>query len=57
MMFLSLVCFISSIVLYYSGGYMRGDENINRLLYLVLGFVFSIIFLIVSSNLIRILVG
>ena len=44
-------------VLYYRGGYIRGDDNINRFLYLVLGFVMSIGFLIISPNLIRILLG
>ena len=56
-MFLGFVIFISSIVLYYRGEYMRGDENINRFIYLVLGFVLSIGFLIISPNLIRILLG
>ena len=36
---------------------MRGDKNINRFLYLVLFFVVSMGFLIVSPNLIRILLG
>lgn len=57
MMFMSFVTFISSMVLYYRGGYMRGDVNINRFLYLVLGFVMSIGFLIISPNLVRILLG
>ena len=55
--FMSFVCFISSIVLYYSGGYIRGDENIDRFLYLVLSFVLSIVFLIISPNLVSILLG
>lgn len=49
--------FISSIVLYYRGEYISGDENINRFIYLVLGFVLSIGFLIISPNLISILLG
>ena len=57
MIFLSFVTFISSIVLYYSGGYMGGDKNINRFLYVVLFFVVSMGFLILSPNLIRILLG
>ena len=56
-MFMSFVTFISSMVLYYRGGYMRGDKNIDRFLYLVLGFVISIGFLIISPNLVRILLG
>nr|QFG40106.1 NADH dehydrogenase subunit 5 [Alpheus bellulus] len=57
MMFMSFVTFISSMVLYYSGGYMSGDSNINRFLYLVLGFVMSMGFLIISPNLVSILLG
>nr|YP_010049517.1 NADH dehydrogenase subunit 5 [Mirocaris indica]QPL15852.1 NADH dehydrogenase subunit 5 [Mirocaris indica] len=57
LMFLSFVSFISSMVLYYSGGYMGGDKNINRFMYLVLGFVASMGFLIISPNLISILLG
>lgn len=36
---------------------MRGDNNINRFLYLVLGFVISMGFLIIRPNLVRILLG
>nr|QPL15865.1 NADH dehydrogenase subunit 5 [Acanthephyra sp.] len=57
MMFLSFVTFISSMVLFYSGGYMGGDNNINRFMYLVLGFVASMGFLIVSPNIVSILLG
>nr|QLM01549.1 NADH dehydrogenase subunit 5 [Palaemon varians] len=57
MLFLSFVSFISSMVLYYSGGYMKGDKNINRFIYLVLGFVASMMFLILSPNLVSILLG
>ena len=55
--FSSLVSLISSMVLRYRGGYIEGDININRFLYLVLGFVVSMCLLIVSPNLIRILLG
>nr|YP_010402390.1 NADH dehydrogenase subunit 5 [Lysmata boggessi]QVT15581.1 NADH dehydrogenase subunit 5 [Lysmata boggessi] len=57
MMFMSFVMFISSMVLRYSGSYMSMDENINRFIYLVLGFVGSMMFLIISPNLISILLG
>nr|ANF05065.1 NADH dehydrogenase subunit 5 [Mierspenaeopsis hardwickii] len=56
-MFLSFVMFISSMVLYYSGSYMSNDENMNRFMYLVLAFVMSMGFLIISPNLISILLG
>nr|YP_009498556.1 NADH dehydrogenase subunit 5 [Parapenaeopsis hungerfordi]AWK60871.1 NADH dehydrogenase subunit 5 [Parapenaeopsis hungerfordi] len=56
-MFLSFVMFISSMVLYYSGEYMYGDYNMNRFMYLVLAFVMSMGFLIISPNLISILLG
>ena len=44
-------------VLFYRGGYMAGDININRFIYLVLCFVGSITFLIISPNLVSILLG
>nr|YP_007474220.1 NADH dehydrogenase subunit 5 [Opaepele loihi]AEX32610.1 NADH dehydrogenase subunit 5 [Opaepele loihi] len=57
LMFLSFVSFISSMVLFYSGGYMSGDKDINRFMYLVLGFVASMGFMIISPNLVSILLG
>nr|WOR81168.1 NADH dehydrogenase subunit 5 [Anaspides swaini] len=57
MMFLSFVSFISSMVLLYSGDYMKMDKNFNRFMYLVLAFVLSMSFLILSPNLISILLG
>ena len=56
-MFIGFVSFISAIVLFYTGGYISGDININRFIYLVLAFVLSITFLIISPNLVRILLG
>nr|ALO76909.1 NADH deshydrogenase subunit 5 [Trixagus sp. TRI01] len=55
--FLSLVCFISSMVFCYSCGYMVGDKNINRFLILVFLFVFSMLLMILSPSLVSILVG
>nr|QEO33537.1 NADH dehydrogenase subunit 5 [Conanalus pieli] len=57
LMFMSFVLFISSLVIYYSHEYMYGDININRFIILVLMFVLSMMFLIVSPNLISILLG
>nr|AEV91679.1 NADH dehydrogenase subunit 5 [Euphausia pacifica] len=57
LMFMSFVTFISSMVLFYSGGYMEGDYNINRFIYLVLAFVMSMTFLIISPNMVSILLG
>nr|QNV11902.1 NADH dehydrogenase subunit 5 [Pacifastacus leniusculus] len=56
-MFLSLILFISSMVLFYSGSYMKGDKNYNRFMYLVIAFVISMNALIVSPNMISILLG
>lgn len=56
-LFISFVLFISSLVIFYSKEYIRRDLNINRFIYLVVIFVFSIIILIISPNLIRILLG
>nr|ARH54893.1 NADH dehydrogenase subunit 5 [Bradycellus ruficollis] len=57
LMFMSFVLFISSMVLFYSKQYMEGDLNINRFIILVLMFVFSMMLLIISPNLISILLG
>nr|WOE90393.1 NADH dehydrogenase subunit 5 [Libelloides sibiricus] len=57
LLFMSFVLFISSMVIYYSDDYMHGDENLNRFIFLVLMFVLSMMFLIISPNLISILLG
>nr|YP_009266370.1 NADH dehydrogenase subunit 5 [Hygrobia hermanni]ANJ70481.1 NADH dehydrogenase subunit 5 [Hygrobia hermanni] len=57
LMFMSFVLFISSMVIFYSDQYMEGDLNLNRFILLVLMFVFSMMLLIISPNLISILLG
>lgn len=55
--FLSFVRLISSLVIFYRMDYIHGDKYINRFIILVLIFVLSMILLIISPNLIRILLG
>lgn len=55
--FISFVLFISSLVIFYRKSYIMGDLNIKRFIYIVILFVFSMIILIISPNLIRILLG
>nr|AVN67502.1 NADH dehydrogenase subunit 5 [Phoetalia pallida] len=57
LLFLGFVFFISSLVILYSDDYMHGDYNLNRFIYLVLLFVMSMMFLIISPNMISILLG
>nr|WGO58127.1 NADH dehydrogenase subunit 5 [Centrocolumna evidens] len=57
LMFMGFVFFISSLVIFYSEDYMSGDFNLNRFIYLVLLFVMSMMFLIISPNMISILLG
>nr|UYI30645.1 NADH dehydrogenase subunit 5 [Aquatica lateralis] len=57
LLFMSFVLLISSMVIYYSKEYMYGDLNINRFIFLVFMFVMSMMFLIISPNLISILLG
>jgi NADH-ubiquinone oxidoreductase chain 5 len=57
LLFMGFVFIISSLVILYSDDYMFGDLNIIRFITLVLMFVISIIFLIVSPNVISILLG
>nr|UPL65631.1 NADH dehydrogenase subunit 5 [Gralliclava horrens] len=57
LLFMGSVLFISSMVIYYSDDYMSHDSNKVRFLILVLLFVLSMMFMIVSPNLISILLG
>nr|AMR97523.1 NADH deshydrogenase subunit 5 [Iberobaenia minuta] len=57
LMFMSFVFFISSMVFFYSSGYMKGDLNMNRFLLLVFLFIVSMALLIISPNMISILLG
>nr|YP_009630361.1 NADH dehydrogenase subunit 5 [Callispa bowringii]QBP33864.1 NADH dehydrogenase subunit 5 [Callispa bowringii] len=57
LMFLSLVFMISSSVILYSKEYMMGDYNFNRFILLVVMFVFSMMLVIVSPNLMSIILG
>jgi NADH-ubiquinone oxidoreductase chain 5 len=55
--FLRVVLFISSNVVFYRKSYIREDFNADRFILLVFAFVVSIIIMIVSPNIIRILLG
>nr|UYA97098.1 NADH dehydrogenase subunit 5 [Furcilarnaca wufengensis] len=57
LMFMSFVMGISSLVVYYSEEYMLGDGSLDRFIILVLMFVLSMMFMIISPNLISILLG
>nr|AJD76920.1 NADH dehydrogenase subunit 5 [Spathosternum prasiniferum sinense] len=57
LIFMSFVMYISSLVIYYSEDYMSGEKNMNRFIMIVLMFILSMGFLIISPNLISILLG
>nr|URH16989.1 NADH dehydrogenase subunit 5 [Calcaritermes emarginicollis]URH17002.1 NADH dehydrogenase subunit 5 [Calcaritermes brevicollis]URX54377.1 NADH dehydrogenase subunit 5 [Calcaritermes brevicollis] len=57
LMFMGFVFYISSLVILYSEDYMHGDLNLNRFILLVLMFVLSMMFMIISPNMISILLG
>nr|YP_009003914.1 NADH dehydrogenase subunit 5 [Humphaplotropis culaishanensis (nomen nudum)]AHI51871.1 NADH dehydrogenase subunit 5 [Humphaplotropis culaishanensis (nomen nudum)] len=57
LIFMSFVMYISSLVIYYSEDYMSGEKNMNRFIIIVLMFILSMGFLIISPNLISILLG
>nr|WRO45096.1 NADH dehydrogenase subunit 5 [Taiwanocantharis sp.] len=57
LLFMSFVLLISSMVIFYSYEYMHGDLNLSRFIILVVLFVISMMFLIISPNLISILLG
>nr|YP_009355909.1 NADH dehydrogenase subunit 5 [Papilio rex]APC61766.1 NADH dehydrogenase subunit 5 [Papilio rex] len=57
LLFMMFVLLISSSVIYYSKSYMSSELNLNRFIILVLLFVFSMILLIISPNMISIFLG
>nr|YP_009544454.1 NADH dehydrogenase subunit 5 [Lupocycloporus gracilimanus]AYW03836.1 NADH dehydrogenase subunit 5 [Lupocycloporus gracilimanus] len=57
LLFMCFVLAISSSVLFYSGSYMAEDKTFNRFMWLVLAFVLSMGFMVMSPNLISILLG
>lgn len=57
LIFIRFVFFISSIVVFYREDYIHGDLILNRFILLVVLFVLSIIIIILSPNIIRILLG
>nr|YP_010526954.1 NADH dehydrogenase subunit 5 [Marumba gaschkewitschii]UXR12291.1 NADH dehydrogenase subunit 5 [Marumba gaschkewitschii] len=57
LLFLMFVLLISSVVIYYSKSYMSAELNLFRFIILVMLFVFSMILLIISPNMISILLG
>nr|AQP27264.1 NADH dehydrogenase subunit 5 [Astalotermes sp. BDIT120] len=57
LLFMGFVLIISALVILYSDDYMSGDLSIVRFIMLVLMFVVSMMFLIISPNVISILLG
>nr|AYN60854.1 NADH dehydrogenase subunit 5 [Limenitis doerriesi] len=57
LLFMMFVSLISSSVIIYSKSYMSSELNLNRFIILVLLFVFSMILLIISPNMISIFLG
>nr|WCS40543.1 NADH dehydrogenase subunit 5 [Diprioninae sp. GYN-2022c] len=57
LIFMSTVLFISSLIILYSFSYMMDEINLNRFILLLILFVFSMMLLIISPNLISILLG
>lgn len=56
-LFIRVIFLISSIIIIYRFSYMRGEKFIGRFIYLVILFIFSIIIIIISPNVIRIIFG
>nr|AYJ22288.1 NADH dehydrogenase subunit 5 [Lymantria mathura]QYK91753.1 NADH dehydrogenase subunit 5 [Lymantria mathura] len=57
LLFMMFVFLISSVVIFYSKSYMSSEMNLGRFIILVLLFVSSMMFLIISPNMISILLG
>nr|AXR86019.1 NADH dehydrogenase subunit 5 [Gonatocerus sp. ZCS-2018] len=56
-MFIFTVLIISSMIMIYSSEYMYSDKNINQFFMLLILFILSMIFMVISPNLISILLG
>nr|ARX96673.1 NADH dehydrogenase subunit 5 [Cerceris sp. SJW-2017] len=57
LMFMSVVMVIFSFVMLYSVEYMFNDLNLNRFIYLVLMFVYSMFLMILSPSILSIMIG
>nr|QWV61262.1 NADH dehydrogenase subunit 5 [Dudusa sphingiformis] len=57
LLFMMFVLLISSVVIFYSKSYMSSELNLSRFIILVLLFVFSMMLLIISPNIVSILLG
>nr|QXJ41886.1 NADH dehydrogenase subunit 5 [Pissodes strobi] len=57
LIFMSFVLFIASMIIKYSCEYMHMEKNLNRFVVLMILFVASMMFMILSPNLISILLG
>lgn len=57
LMFIFAVLIISSIIIFYRREYISHDRRVSRFFYLVFLFILSILLIILSPNLIRILIG
>nr|YP_010286767.1 NADH dehydrogenase subunit 5 [Halticus minutus]UKT60748.1 NADH dehydrogenase subunit 5 [Halticus minutus] len=57
LMFMGCVMMISSMVVFYSESYMINDKNRSRFLSLIMLFVLSMMFMIMSPNMVSILLG
>jgi len=57
LIFIGVVMLISSIVLVYRSDYIEADVYFYRFIFLVVLFVTSIVFMVLSPNIVRILLG
>nr|UGS80405.1 NADH dehydrogenase subunit 5 [Lachesilla punctata] len=57
LLFMSVVCLISFVVVYYSKSYMGSDKFMSMFIFLIFCFVSSMMLLIISPNLISLLLG
>nr|AEP27591.1 NADH dehydrogenase subunit 5 [Kyklioacalles aubei] len=56
-MYMSFVFYISSMIIKYSSEYMLGDKKLKQFILLLILFVFSMMLMIISLNLVSILLG
>lgn len=56
LLFALLICGIGTFIVVYAGSYMKGDENFNRFLVILLSFMASMLGLVLADNLITLFV-
>lgn len=53
----TLIVAISTLVILYSVGYLRGDPHLIRFILLMVAFTYAMLFMVINRNLLRLFIG